>query len=221
MKLITLGCSLTHHPGVKDELANLTNTDLLNLAHSAGSNQLQVARLHETMLDKKISSTDIVYWQITGVDRKYARLQMDQFREVDKIQQEQFTEPFHHYVCTSKNIFDSKNRIDLLSNTPFEINDIDVNQELQQLLVTIIMLSYVTPKIIIVFGWKNIMSPQQLHIFKNYLNRFNISYIDQEYLEYAVTNKLEMCDDMHPAQSAGQQYAKEIVYPKLKSLNWF
>ena len=220
MKLITLGCSLTALNGVKEELATLINADLLNLSHSAGSNQLQVNRLHDLILNGQLDSTDIVYWQITSVFRKYERLQMNRFDEIDKIQKKQFVDPYHHYVCDSKNIFDNELRIDLLCNSPVKIKEIDVNQDLQMLLATIIMLSHITPKIIIVFGWKNVMFDNQLDIFKNYLTNNHINFIDQLYLEYAIDNKLKMLNDMHPADSAGKQYAKEIVYPKLRSLGW-
>jgi hypothetical protein len=86
MKLVTFGCSLTHNYGLTEELANLLNVDLLNLAYTAGSNQLQINRFHEAILNKQIDKTDIVYWQVTSVIRGYNRLQMNRFEEIDKTQ---------------------------------------------------------------------------------------------------------------------------------------
>jgi hypothetical protein len=220
MKLVTLGCSLTHNYGLADELANLMNMELLNLAHVAGSNQLQINRFHEVILNKKIDKTDVIYWQVTGMARSYSRLQMDRFKEIDKIQKEQFTGFFHHYVCDSVNIFDKKNRIDLLSNSPINPIVLDVNQELQTLLSTIILASHFTHRIIVVFGWENVMSKYQMSIFKKQLLEHQINYIDESYLEYAIINGLEMMDDNHPAYVSGRIFSKKIIYPKLLSLGW-
>ena len=220
MKLITLGCSLTAFEGVKEELARLINADLLNLAYPAGSNQLQINRLHEMVIDNQIDREDVVYWQITSIDRKYDRLPMSRFAEVSKIQQEQFADGYHHYVCGRENIFDKKSRIDLLNNTPIETKKIDIYQDLQMLLATIIMLSRMAPKTIIVIGWNNLMPVHHLTMFKNYLTDHHINFIDQSYLEYAVDRRLLMLDDMHPSKEAGQEYAKKVVHPKLISLGW-
>ena len=229
MKLVTLGCSLTHNYGLREELANLMNVDLLNLAHSAGSNLLQINRFHEAILNKQIDKTDVIYWQVTGCYRPYKRLQMNKFEEIDKIQKEQFTGHLHHYVCNSVNIFDKKNRIDLLSNSPvikieYDVNgepiDFDVNQELQKLLSTIILASHFTPRIIVVFGWENVMPNSTMRIFKKQLHEHQINYIDDPYLEYAIKNDLEMLDDNHPAAVSGEIFSKKIIYPKLVSLGW-
>ena len=220
MKLVTFGCSLTHNHGLTEELANLLNVDLLNLAQTAGANQLQINRFHEAILNKQIDKTDIVYWQVTSVIRGYDRLQMNRFEEIDKIQKEQFTGFLHHYICGSVNIFDKKNRIDLLSTSPVNPKNLDENQELQTLLSTIILASYFTPKIIVVFGWKNVMTRSQMDIFKKQLLEHRINYIDYPYLEYATANGLEMLDNNHPAAVSGGIYSKKIIYPKLVSLGW-
>jgi len=220
MKLVTFGCSLTHNYGLTEELSNLLNVDLLNFAYTAGSNQLQINRFHEAILNKQIDKTDIVYWQVTSVIRGYDRLQMNRFEEIDKIQKEQFTGFLHHYICDSVNIFDKKNRIDLLSTSPVNPIELDENQELQTLLSTIILASYFTPKIIVVFGWKNVMTRSQMDIFKKQLLEHRINYIDYPYLEYATTNSLEMLDDNHPAAVSGEIFSKKIIYPKLVSLGW-
>jgi len=222
MKLITIGCSLTKLFGFSQTLADLLGTELIDLSHPASSNQLQVNRLHELLLsEERIDSTDIVYWQITGARRKNARLQMNRFEEIDKVQQEQFTYPWHHYIINENvNIFDGKNRIDLLCCTPVKTAELDADQDLQMLLANIILMSHVTPKIIIAFGWEKIMLPSQMAIFKKKLTEHNINFIEETYLEYAINNNLEMFDDGHPGAGAAGPYLKEVVQPKLVSLGW-
>ena len=217
MKLITLGCSLTDRPGPKEELATLLDVELLNLAVRAGSNQLQVNRFHEAVLSNQINKDDIVYWQITQTGRRYDRLQPEKFGNIEKIKAES---NLRHYICESKNIFDNQYRIDLLCNTPVKVSNNDYNQSLQTLLATIIMASYISPKIIVVLGWNNVIQADSMVVFKDYLTSRGINFIDQPFLEYAVYNGLEMSDSMHPATSAGQQFAREVVYPKLTALGW-
>jgi len=212
---------VTHHHGLGQELAKLLKADLLNLAHSAGSNQLQINRLHEHVLNNQIDRNDLIYWQITQISRKNDRLQMDRFNEVEQIQKEHFSEKYHHYICQSNNIFDKKKRIDILSNSPLlETKDIDVDQDLETLLSTIILTSYFVPKIIVAFGWQKVMESWRAAIFKTKLKEHNINFLEETYLEYVIKNNLEMEDDMHPARSAGEIFSKKIIHPKLISLGW-
>lgn len=225
MKLITMGCSVTYFPGVKEKLASLLNVELLNLSQPAGSNELQINKLHESIISNSLDKDDIVYWQITSVGRKFDRLNKHFLKEAVRIQEEKFDvgQPgVYHYVMSKENVFDSKPRIDLLCHSPMatRLVTMDIDQRLQTLLATIIMLSKFIPKILIVFGWKSIMSDNQCKIFKKYLTEFNISYVDESYVDYAVLNRLEMMDDMHPAESAGDKFAMDIVYPKIISLKW-
>ena len=221
MKLITIGCSLTNLFGFSQTLADLLNVELIDLSYPASSNQLQVNRLHELILSQQVDKEDIVYWQITGINRKNGRLQMDRFAEIDKIQKDQFTKPNHHYVINENiNIFDKKNRIDLLCNSPAASTDVDSNQDLQMLLATIILMSHVTPKLIVTFGWKNIMLPTHMVAFKKQLTDHEINFIEETYLDYTVNNNLEMFDDGHPGSGAAGPYLKEVIQPKLVSLGW-
>lgn len=225
MKLFTLGCSLTDQLGVKEKLSSLIDADLVNLSQGAGSNQLQINRLHESFIRNDISANDIIYWQITSPYRHYARLRMNMFEEVDRIQKEKFVVAnghYGHYVNNSKNVFDDLLRIDLLCNSPL-INSVpinDPNQELQTLLANIIMTSKIVPKTLIVFGWTDMMSKKQFSIFKKFLTLHNINFVDTPYLEYVVNNQLGMQDDLHPTESAGRIFAEQVVYKKLIELQW-
>ena len=221
MKLITLGCSLTHHKGVKETLAKLLNLKLLDLAYGAGSNHLQISKLHDLLISNQIDKNDIIYWQVTAINRPYKRMPYVYLNKVTQIQNSKFAKSnCVHYVESIENIFDNNKRIDLLSNSPGLTKGFDVEQHLQELLATMILLKSFCFKLIIVFGWKNVMPDTYFVRFKNILQEYKIDYIEQPYLEYAVNNKLEMLDDMHPAESAGKQYANEIIYPALKELGW-
>lgn len=220
MSLITLGCSLTAEMGVKEELAELLNQDMINLAQSAGSNQLQIFRLHECLNKKLIKSDDIIYWQLTSISRRYLRISFENILEVNQVQEKNFKFPLRHYVESQENIFDNKKRIDLFCNSPMISRKFDEEQILQELVATLILIKSYCPKTIVVFGWNRIMPLDYMLKFKNILTDNSIDYIKQTYLEYAYHNNLEMDDHNHPAPSAGIKFANEVVYPKLIELQW-
>jgi hypothetical protein len=220
-KLITLGCSITSQCGVKEHLSKLLNLENLDLSHSAGSNQLQVKRLFELFLNNRIEKNDIVCWQITGVYRNYLRLQLDSQQQVEDIQKNNFKDPYHHYTYSkNKNIFDQKNRIEILCNSPLVENEFDENDELQTLLGTIILLKQYCKNIIIVFGWKEVMLTDQKTVFKKLLNEYDIDFVDEYFLEFSKDRNMPMMDNMHPGLEAGTLYAEEVIYKKIKNLGW-
>ena len=221
-KLITLGCSITSQCGVKEHLSKLLNLENLDLSHPGGSNQLQVKRLFELFLNNQIEKNDIVYWQITGVYRNYLRLQLDSQQQVEDIQKNNFKNTFYHHYTYSKNknIFDQKNRIEILCNSPLVENEFDENDELQTLLGTIILLKQYCKNIIIVFGWKEVMTIDQETVFKKLLNEYGINFVDEYFLEFSKNRNMPMMDDMHPSSEAGILYAEEVIYKKIKNLGW-
>lgn len=220
MKLITLGCSLTHFVGLKEELAKLLNADLLNLSQASGSNHLQIMRFNELVVNDQIGKDDIIYWQITTPDRRHARLHMAMLPDAEQHQKIRFPTSIPHYICKSKNIFDKQMRIDLLSNSTMFTHSMntDIAQDLQSLMACIIIAKQFTSKVIVTFGWENLMPLPYIKTFKDYLAKFDIKFIDQAYLEYAIHNNLEIDDTLHPVQSAGEQFAREVVYPEICKL---
>jgi hypothetical protein len=218
MKLITLGCSLTENGGVASTLSKLAGIKLLNVAHSAGSNQLQVLRMQELIVNDQIAADDIIYWQITGIYRTHLRLQLARLAEVEEIQKSEFSaNGLHHYTPSEKNIFDKFNRIDLLANSPLveSSSTADIDDSLQTLVACLISTKRAVANLTVVFGWDAIMDPYRSKIFKQYLAKFNINFVDQSFLEYAVHNRLGMTDSMHPDTAAGVQFATEIAYPSI------
>lgn len=223
MTLFSFGCSLTEFVGIKEKLSSLLNIDYINSAQAAGSNQLQINKFNELILENKIKKDDVIYWQITFMYRRYKRLMIDDLPLIKQIQDTEFNFVGTHFIVKSRNIFDNELRIDLMSNSPWldkylDESEVDFNQELQTLLSTIILCKKTTKNVIVVFGWDDVMSNDHLHIFKNYLNTHNISYIDKSYLTFVNENKLEYIDDIHPTQRSAEIFAENEVYPILKKL---
>jgi hypothetical protein len=222
MKLISFGCSLTDFIGVKEKLSELLGVTNYNLSEGAGSNQLQVNRFKELIIEDKINSDDIIYWQITMYDRRYDRLMIRDYSLIENVQSEfenKYSHP-RHFTTKSENIFDKEVRFDLLSHSPVLYDkfyeDVDYNQELQNLLSTLIMAKKITKKIVVVFGWDGIIPEKYLPIFKSYLLKHKIDFIDDPYLTYVINNELPFFDDgLHPKKESGESFALNVVYPKL------
>jgi hypothetical protein len=227
-KLITFGCSLTAHNGLKEELARLTNRQLVNLSVSAGGNGLQIHRLHEYIINNNINDSDIVLWQITGSERNSIRLDPpeSQRTRINDIQKNQFAHINHqHYVESLPNIFDNRPRVDLLCNSPItEIKEhvmlFDPNQQMQTLLATLILLHNTHKKILIFFGWNDVMQENVKKIFLSTLTNKLIPYITESYLDWAIQNKKSLTWDFHPDCATGEEFAKTVIFPALNKLKW-
>jgi hypothetical protein len=223
-KLITLGCSVTAYPGVKERLSELLHLPNLNLSYPAGSNQLQISRLMELLVYNKIDKDDIIYWQITNSGRSCLRLKMTHKRQVEKIQEQQFKMPFHHYTTSEfENIFDGEKRLDILCNSPLlkQVNhSFDEEEEVQKLLGTMILLKKFCDKMIVVFGWEGVLTPNQEETFRQVLDSYSIAHIEGHFVDYAKNRNMLMMDDRHPSTEAGEVYAEEVIFEKIKSLDW-
>jgi hypothetical protein len=226
-KLISLGCSLTNWHGLKEKAASLANLDLVNLSYGAGSNILQVNRLHEYIINNELNNDDIVLWQITGDGRNGLRLQANahNVEKVKHIQTTQFEFPRHHYIDTSVNIFDGQSRIDLLCGSPIldepdVVELFDANQQTQTLLATIILLHKMHPKTLIFFGWDDILDNNNKEIFLSFLNKHSITHLEQSYVNWVKENNGKFVDGSHPTIESGEMFAEHIIIKKFKELNW-
>lgn len=223
MKLFTFGCSLTDFKGIKEKLSNLLGVEFVNSAQAAGSNQLQINKFNELVLENKITNEDIIYWQITFMLRRYRRLMKHHLPQIENMQKNQFKFPGTHFTISNPNIFDNQTRIDLMTNSPWyskyiKESEIDYNQDLQTLLSTIILSKKITKNVIVVFGWDEVITDDYLKIFKNYLKKNNIKYVDESYLTYVTKNNLEFMDDLHPTEKSAELFAENIIYPLLKEM---
>jgi hypothetical protein len=227
-KLICLGCSLTAWAGLKEKTAQLSNLNLVNLSESAGSNILQVHRLHEYILDNEISGDDIMLWQITGDVRNGLRLQASR-NNVEKVKQIQLTQftPIsrYHYVDRSVNIFDREPRLDILCHSPIlheptSIDLFDANQQTQTLLATIILLHKIHSRLLVFFGWDGVLVNNNKQIFLSFLNKHSIPYIEQSYVNWVRQNNGEFHDNLHPTQESGELFAQHMIVKKFNELGW-
>lgn len=223
-RLFTLGCSVTSYSGKKERLSSLLNLELINVSQKAGSNQLQIKRLIELIINGILKKDDIIYWQITADTRNYVRMRKSSKNMLEKIQKRYFdlSKNFRHYVISEfNNLFDQEERYDVLMNSPLaKQGQFDVYDELQTLLGTLILLKSYCPKILVSFGWKNVLLENNMIIFKNILTMHNIDFVEEYFVEFSKENNLEMLDDMHPAPEAGKKYAEDILFKKIKQLNW-
>jgi len=226
MKLFTFGCSLTDYKGVKEKLSELLNVEVVNSSQSAGSNQLQVKRFQKLILENEIKSDDIIYWQVTFMFRRYRRLMKHHLEHIEDIQRNSFKYEGVHFLSQVKNVFDNDIRIDLMSNSPWlekylDESEVDYNEELQTLLSNLAIAKKVTKKMIVVFGWDEVVPMEYMIIFKKYLDKHKIEYIDETYLSYTLRNKLKFSDNEypgHPTPESAYVFAESVVYPKLKQI---
>lgn len=221
-KLFTFGCSLTSFRGKKEKLSSLLKLENIDLSCIAGSNQLQIKRLIELLVNNQIKSDDIVYWQITYMHRNYARLNIGHRKGVEKHQKMKMYKGHqpHYEVSKFKNLFDKNERYDLLSHSRFFSTHTDGCDDTQTLLGIIILLKKYCPKILVSFGWRDVLPGEYMDIFKHKLKINNIDYIDECFLEFAKDNHLGLMDDMHPDAEASAVYAEEIIFKKMKDLKW-
>jgi hypothetical protein len=227
-KLICLGCSLTHMPGLKEKTALLSNLGLVNLSQGSGSNMLQVHRLQEYILYNKISGDDIVLWQITADSRNGLRLPSS-YSEAEQTKQTQlkvFTpKKRHHYIESSLNIFDGEPRLDILCNSSIlhkhHILDLfDANQQTQTLLATIILLHKIHPRLLVFFGWDQVLTNANKKTFLSFLDKHAISYIEQSYINWVRQYNGEFIDSGHPTSEWGELFARHVIVKKFDELGW-
>lgn len=225
--LLTFGCSLTYDPGVKERLSELLGYNLISYAQMAGSNGLQINRFHERIFTSTIDTTDIVYWQITSPYRNAVRLYPypNIVSEIEKVQEEEFAPTNrYHFVKDSYNVFDKLPRYDMLCNSPWSNvghENFDLNDQLQNIVSNIVLCSKIYPKTLVVYGWKSMFNDAQLETINYFFDKHNVHVLDTFYLDWVVDKRLNMWDnDCHPDKEAGAKFAEEVVYPKMKELNF-
>jgi hypothetical protein len=108
-KLITLGCSITHQAGWADYLRQCMDVELINLAQSAGSNDLQQRRFQEYVFKNNIDTNTIIIWQITTPSRFYNRVFLTEIIEKEIKNATNFPKA----VYSNKNLFDNFSRVDM------------------------------------------------------------------------------------------------------------
>lgn len=213
-KLITLGCSITHQAGWADYLRQCMDVELINLAQSAGSNDLQQRRFQEYVFKNNIDTNTIIIWQITTPSRFYNRVFLTEIIEKEIKNATNFPKA----VYSNKNLFDNFPRVDMLCTAkPPEYNK-DEYQALEDLLFYLIVARKMTPNLLIIFGWEQAMDPAVFEKFKLVLTEHNIEYINDPIIEWCLKNNLPFNPSLHPTIGSSSIFAKDIIIPKLEKM---
>jgi hypothetical protein len=222
MKIITLGCSLTHQAGWADYIAECTKLPLVNLAQSAGSNQIQQYRFHEYILTEKVDSSDLVIWQITSTHRRHNRIKLNNEWKLKLAKELYIPETFRNNNPTitkkNKNMFDGNNRIDFLCISENADSIKDEEQLIEDLLFHLVTAKKFFPNLLVIFGWERVLPPQYLQKFKDFLDSFNIEYIEDTIVDWCEAQQLPMAGTKHPTHRSYQAYGEQVIMPKINSM---
>lgn len=223
-KIITLGCSFSAFGHLKtwperivEHFSNVfEKVDLINLALPASSNQLQILRLQEYIVYDNITPEDIVIWQITATIRGHQR-----FKNNEGKRNKDLTTPTAFYTG-STNYFDKKNRLDYLCHHPVSLNmQVDEPEILQQLLYNLKVLKKFTNKVMVIKGWEGVIPEEYLKDFYLFLDKHNISFIDQSIMSHNIENNYPVAEDkMHPSEEAYISFTDSKIIPLIKKLGW-
>ena len=221
--IITLGCSLTHQHGWAKYIAESLKLPLVNLAQSAGSNQIQMKKIQEYIFANNITETDLVIWQITGTERRHKRekLTNELTQEIDKQSaQQQSDTRFYPTIMTDDfaNIFDQTPRVDFLCQNDDATTMVDEEQFLEDLLFYILAIKKFTPNLIIFFGWNKSLPYEHFSKFKTLLRNNNITVIDEAITDWCLNSKLNFEPCLHPTIGASYWYAKENILPAIEKM---
>lgn len=206
MQLMTFGCSLTQICGVTDFFQ--TVFDLQDFSESAGSNQLQIQRYRDFAAANDISPDSIILYQITGLDRPWARLSRLMFHAnpdyyVPKL-------PQNHY-CYVEN----HDTVDLLCNAKFD----HVNPSMITCRDLLDFLGEVNQHhhLIVWFGHKGFVESNYAEISK-YLEQNHVVTCQEFFTQWCWDNQLPFLDDLHPAPESGQLYAQQCLLPLINQV---
>jgi hypothetical protein len=218
-KLLVFGCSLSAQGHLKtwsDRVSEVTGLLCVNLAIPASSNQLQIQRFKEYVLDTGIHSTDIIIWEITSTERCYKRVKFDIAQKFIKRFQRDGNILFE---SNRKNCFDNDYRYDYLCHHPDGIGmHIDEAQLLEDILFFLTIARQFTKNVIVLLGWKEALPKNYYKEFISKLKERNFNFIDSHILEHAIDNHLPLEDDFHPGEEGYISFADNCVIPKLKEL---
>jgi ABC-type uncharacterized transport system fused permease/ATPase subunit len=224
-RLISLGCSLTHQIGWADQVASTLEIPLINLAVSAGSNQIQQKRIQEFILRNGISNHDLVVWQITGTSRHYNRERLTfkwrhnlkkELTDSDEIKRD----PSYHFTFTrsSQNLIDFEERIDFLCTSPYAIGNIDEADLLEDILFHLVTIKKYTPYLLVVLGWEQAITNQNRNKFIKLLKEYHIDCVDEYICEWCANQNLPFDGTLHPSHNSYQEYALNVLIPKIREL---
>jgi len=219
MKLIVFGCSLSangHLTSWPQRVSDVTGLNCVNLAVPASSNQLQIQRFKEYVLDTGIQPDDIIIWEITGTERGYKRVKLNIAQKlINGVSQQGDT----LFESNRKNPFDDKVRYDYLCNHPDGFDPkLDQAQLLEDIIFFLTVAKQYTKNVIVLIGWKDAVPSEYYTNFISAINQRGLHYINSHILEHSKDNNLPLADTAHPEEVGYISYADNCVIPKLKEL---
>ena len=221
--LFTLGCSLTWGMGWKELLAERHDLNLVSSAMFAGSNDLQLRRIHSYIVNNQINNDDIIIWQLTSTARSSFRvIDPTWIASLDNVQRED--EDAVYYIDAPKNYFDGQIHKDVLSNHPMIIkysSYYNAYAMLEEILSTIILLNK-SYKILVFVGWEGALSedPNNYNNVMRLLDKNKVPHLTESYLSWAIRTHQPLSDDLHPTMDASEIYGETVLIPKLQELGW-
>lgn len=227
-KLITLGDSATHgnYTWAK-HLSSCLHYDLINIAESASSNELQIKLMQDFLLDKNITENDIIVWEIGISWRPQVRIKIDDdFKKIQRMDRLLNRKGLYHYISKSKNKFDNEYRIDLLDISPMRKDFIDKNKTdemniLQELLFMFIMLKKMNVKLLVFRGRKDFVTDEYWENIKQFFIKKDIQFVEEALGDWCEERQLPFLEDnMHPNEDSQKKFSVEVIFSTLKKLNW-
>lgn len=213
-RLFVFGCSLSCLSVWPQILALKHNLELVNLAVPAGDNVTQCRRFIDLFLHNKISSQDIILWEVTYLDRMGFRLRPDHpfYQRSNKVK--------NNLHKLETNIFDNEQHSDYVA---FNHEWYDVwyylknePQTLQELVFTLIMANNIVHnKCLIWFAQNNLFEDNHAEIFCKMLNEHDVCHLDYEtesMMSWLHSNNLPLGpDNMHPTEAVYKQYVDKFI----------
>lgn len=227
-KLITLGDSATHgnHTWAK-HLSSCLHYDLINIAESASSNELQVKLMQEFLLDNNINENDIIVWEIGISWRPQIRIKIDDnFQKIQRMDRLLNRKGLYHYISKSKNKFDEEYRIDLLDISPVRKQFIDKDETnelyiLQELLFMCVMLRKMNIKLLVFRGREDFVTNEYWKDIKQIFIEKDVKFVENSLGNWCADRELPfLADNMHPDENSQKKFSVEVLFSAIKKLNW-
>jgi hypothetical protein len=221
-RFLTLGCSITDHPGWASYTSQCINRPLLNVAVSSGSNDIQQHYVQHAILTNQIQETDLVIWQVTSTIRKYARMPATVPNRLAVHNLSHVTPNVPYLITPFENLFDHVNRIEALSHVAEPLTPLLMLPEadrISALLFDMVALSRFTKNMVVLLGWEHAISPEYKQQFETVLRNHNIRYIPTPIVDWCITQQLTFNgDNIHPSNHASCSYAQQVILPVLDDM---
>ena len=209
--------------GWKEPLCRKYGLQLVNSAMFAGSNDLQVRRMHSHIINNQIAKDDIIIWQITSQMRHSISVDGPDWKDLlDDVVPED--EDAKYYIDAPRNYFSGNVHKDVLSNHPM-VEDAakyyDFCSSMEEISSTIILLNK-SYNVLVQIGWEGALKEERNNYdkFTNLMRAHDVPHLKESYVSWALRTKNPIEWDIHPTMDTGAVYSEKVLEPILKSLGW-